>query len=274
MCILEKCRDGKSFFGIIPEVWNSGGWRHLLGVVSSVVEKCGGVRPEERRPGLGPKSFVEVVAPRIFSREGSCSNVLGEEEAIRVKEEGVEERLSFLRQGLVFRLEVFEGVLPDWKRFRARRWRGFSNLEGGSSRVTAFVLIGGWITSDLVGQRGWSWFLVKCIPLHLRLDALLRDVALRLGETAVFDVAGYNLNEVKVRVKDNSKVPEGIWIHFREKRFWLPVLKMESGGPRGVGSKVASGARLGEEATGGQEKGQASAVCVVESAEVSLPPAT
>ncbi|CAN1135543.1 hypothetical protein LINPERPRIM_LOCUS15474 [Linum perenne] len=106
------------------------------------------------------------------------------------------------------------------KILKSKRWE----FPGHKIRADKWLENAG--TSNLVGKRVWTWFLVKKIPLHLRSEALLREVARRFGEKAIFYVAGCNLNEVRVRVTDNSEAPDGIWIQFREKRFWIPVVKV------------------------------------------------
>ncbi|CAN1123205.1 hypothetical protein LINPERPRIM_LOCUS3127 [Linum perenne] len=92
-------------------------------------------------------------------------------------------------------------------------------------------------TSDVVGRRGWARVVVKRIPLHLRSDRVLQDIARSLDNDACVEEVGCNLNEVRVRLRRPCALPSGIWLQFREDRFWLPIFREEGveGPGRGTG---------------------------------------
>ncbi|CAN1165622.1 hypothetical protein LINPERPRIM_LOCUS33838 [Linum perenne] len=100
--------------------------------------------------------------------------------------------------------------LPGY-RFRADRWLP----RAGTSNVSE--------------NRGLSWVKVKGIPLHLRSEAVMRDIAKLLGNQSVFDYWGCSLNEVRVRVNRRFPPPKGIRLCFREDIYWLPVVQEEAG---------------------------------------------
>ncbi|CAN1176876.1 hypothetical protein LINPERPRIM_LOCUS3812 [Linum perenne] len=91
--------------------------------------------------------------------------------------------------------------------------------------------------SDVVGRRGWARVVVKRIPLHLRSDRVLQDIARSLDNDACVEEVGCNLNEVRVRLRRPRALPSGIWLQLREDRFWLPIFWEEGveGPVRGTG---------------------------------------
>ncbi|CAN1182597.1 hypothetical protein LINPERPRIM_LOCUS40933, partial [Linum perenne] len=112
--ILEKCRDGKMFFVLVLVDSNSDGWKMLVGVLSMVVEGRWESQASLVEEGSRGRSFAEVMAPGVLSREGESNRVLGEEWKVKVGEARVREMLRLLRKGLVFRLERPEWGAPDW----------------------------------------------------------------------------------------------------------------------------------------------------------------
>ncbi|CAN1176389.1 hypothetical protein LINPERHAP2_LOCUS32508 [Linum perenne] len=89
-------------------------------------------------------------------------------------------------------------------------------------------------TSEVMIDRGWSWFRVVGIPLHLRSEAVFDSIARAFGESAVADVCGCNLNEVRVKTLNPGPVPDVISLKFGEDRFLLQVWKgvcVSSGSP-------------------------------------------
>ncbi|CAN1324722.1 hypothetical protein LINPERPRIM_LOCUS33212 [Linum perenne] len=235
--------------------WNSVGWRPLLAALRSVLGVDLQVfRGEEK----GLKSYAEVVAPRPFRREGKCLVVDDEDSLIKVEDIGVHERLQFLRRGVVFRLDALDGSLPDWKRFRewVSKWwgvQGWADIRSlgddlwflvcsSEEEVRRILSLGRWEfpghrvradkwmprsgTSDVVERRGWEWVKITRIPLHLRSDALLRDIARCVGVSAVVDEARGSLNECWVRVQNADRIPEGVRLQYKQESFWVPFLRL------------------------------------------------
>ncbi|CAN1138374.1 hypothetical protein LINPERHAP2_LOCUS10653 [Linum perenne] len=103
-------------------------------------------------------------------------------------------------------------------------------------------------TSNVVGRRGLIWVKVKRILIHLRSDAVLRDISRCLGERADFVEVGCSLNEIRVRVDAATNIPDGIWLQFQAERFWLPVVKEEEdiGFRSGKGQLVVTDREEGE----------------------------
>ncbi|CAN1186323.1 hypothetical protein LINPERHAP2_LOCUS38070 [Linum perenne] len=261
LCLRERCRDGKVFFVNIPSDWNSLGWKLLLMGVSAFGQRASeGVSKtfaslERSKSSL---SFAQAVAGPRSTLEGDCrlEEVAGGVE-VQVGELGVSQRLSWLARCLVFRLERVNATVPDWAGFRGwivRRW--------GVDKGTEFRLLGDnlwlmelssaeevdrvirldrwnfpnhkisadrWIkgagTSKVLEDRGWEWFRVVGVPLHLRSEALFNSISLAFGESAVTDVFGCNLNEVRVRVPSPRKAPDTVVLRYTEECFHLKVLK-------------------------------------------------
>ncbi|CAN1748198.1 hypothetical protein LINPERHAP1_LOCUS3332 [Linum perenne] len=92
-------------------------------------------------------------------------------------------------------------------RIRADRWMTNSGL------------------SNVEERRGLTWVWVKRIPLHLRSEAVLRDIARILGEGTCVDEKGCTLNEIRVRLHSSMTIPHGIWLRYRGEKFWLPIVK-------------------------------------------------
>ncbi|CAN1280061.1 hypothetical protein LINPERPRIM_LOCUS17269 [Linum perenne] len=169
-------------------------------------------RQKEGEVKLGSKSFAEVLAPKVYRNEGRCLLVKEKEECfISVSDVGVEDRLRFLKLGLVFRLDALDGSLPDWKCFREwvnRCWGvpGWAEIRALSDdlwflvcesekEVERILRLGMWLfpghrvradrwlpssgTSEVVRNRGWIWVKVEKIPAHLDLlfdlNAMLDD---------------------------------------------------------------------------------------------------
>ncbi|CAN1268947.1 hypothetical protein LINPERPRIM_LOCUS13387 [Linum perenne] len=84
-------------------------------------------------------------------------------------------------------------------------------------------------TSNVCESRGFSWVKVKRIPLHLRSEAVMRDIAKMLGPQAIFDLWGCSLNEVRVRVSNRTPPLKGIRLRFQEEVYWLPVIQEGAG---------------------------------------------
>ncbi|CAN1794310.1 hypothetical protein LINPERHAP1_LOCUS20262 [Linum perenne] len=301
LTVLERCRDGKSFYVAVPSDRNSHGWKSVL---STILQAMGddrqildSVRINDRI--VSSKSYAGVVSNKVFPKAGGCTMVDGEEGLIQVLETGVEDRLEFLKKGLVFRLEGGDGELPDWKRVRAwmvkfwgipseadirvlgddlwllccsseeeverilslKRWE----LPGYRFRADRWLPRAG--TSTVCETRGFSWVKVKGIPLHLRSDAVLRDIAKMLGPQAIFDLWGCSLNEVRVRVTNRTPPPKGIRLQFREEFFWLPVIQeirlMEAVTPPSGDDKPAGGSPEISALTGGGDGGFGGVVLAV-----------
>ncbi|CAN1131659.1 hypothetical protein LINPERPRIM_LOCUS13930 [Linum perenne] len=78
--------------------------------------------------------------------------------------------------------------------------------------------------SDVCGDRGVVWVLVKGIPIHLRSEATISEIAQCFGPSASPDEFGCNLNEVKVRTAGLPTIPKSIWLRFRNASYRLPVV--------------------------------------------------
>ncbi|CAN1818271.1 hypothetical protein LINPERHAP1_LOCUS28323 [Linum perenne] len=88
-------------------------------------------------------------------------------------------------------------------------------------------------------DRGWSWLRVVGIPIHLRSDTIFDSIARAFRESAVADVCGCNLNEVKVKALNPGQVLDAVMLKFGEARFHLQVPEIFSDG--GAGSEPDSG---------------------------------
>ncbi|CAN1220451.1 hypothetical protein LINPERPRIM_LOCUS1905 [Linum perenne] len=84
-------------------------------------------------------------------------------------------------------------------------------------------------TSNVESKRGWVWAFVRGIPVHLRSEALMRDIKSFFGEGAVWSEVGCNLNEVRIRFQASFVAPKVIKIQFRERGFLLPVVEVGEG---------------------------------------------
>ncbi|CAN1725951.1 hypothetical protein LINPERHAP1_LOCUS297 [Linum perenne] len=253
--VLERCRDGKDFFVGIPMDWNSVGWRSLLELLRRLLAT-------HSSPALNPvvvKSFAEVTAQPSLSRSGACSTVIGSRFAFEVLDTGVDDRVSFLNKGLVFRLESLSNSALDWKGFRIWASRSWGVPEGASilalgdelwmlvcsgqdevERIMNLdrwgfpnhrIVADKWLAeagiSEVCRRRGVVWVLVRGIPIHLRSEAVLREIANCFGPSAVCDAFGCNLNEIRIRTKGVVDFPKGLEIKFREVSFWLPVIILD-----------------------------------------------
>ncbi|CAN1178519.1 hypothetical protein LINPERPRIM_LOCUS37127 [Linum perenne] len=107
--------------------------------------------------------------------------------------------------------------------FSLNRW------EPPGHRIRADKWLSGSGTSNVESQRGWVWAIVKGIPLHLRSEALRRDIKSWFGEGAVWSEIGCNLNEIRVRFHLSFEAPKGIKIQFKGNSFWLSVVRMGEG---------------------------------------------
>ncbi|CAN1251583.1 hypothetical protein LINPERPRIM_LOCUS7762 [Linum perenne] len=116
-----------------------------------------------------------------------------------------------------------------------RRW------DPPGFRVKADKWMTGSGTSDVEGGRGWKWVTVKGIPLHLRSEAVFRDIASCFGNGAVCSELGCKLNEVRVRVHISSEIPKGLWLQFREGRFWVSVFTEAEVDDEGLGVWMRKG---------------------------------
>ncbi|CAN1151749.1 hypothetical protein LINPERPRIM_LOCUS28542 [Linum perenne] len=114
--IAESCKNGKSFFVLIPWDPMLGGWKSLLFAFQAW-------NPTPATP-YGGKSFAEIVRRRSLSEGGRCSIEVSEEgRCIRVEDSGVAERLDFLSGCLVFRFSSpSEVVWPEFRRWAAASW--------------------------------------------------------------------------------------------------------------------------------------------------------
>ncbi|CAN0884425.1 hypothetical protein LINGRAHAP2_LOCUS14835, partial [Linum grandiflorum] len=127
--VLERCRDGKRFYVLIPMDWNSVGGRALLGVIHSCFCEFGASTQSTTPPARkvsSLKSFAEVAAAPCFPLEGKCAFDGRNSPAILVSDLGVQERLTFLAKCLVLRLDSLQAPSPNWKDFRkwTSRWWG------------------------------------------------------------------------------------------------------------------------------------------------------
>ncbi|CAN1233719.1 hypothetical protein LINPERPRIM_LOCUS3990 [Linum perenne] len=131
LCVRESCRDGKSFFVVIPMDLLSGGWNLLLGELRKFSSEVffAGVGPIARSSGReSARSYAQVVAGPKLAMTGACkvlrSPHIEKEEAgavvLEVGEEGVAQREAWLSHGVVLRLDRESGLAPDWGGFR--RW--------------------------------------------------------------------------------------------------------------------------------------------------------
>ncbi|CAN1162909.1 hypothetical protein LINPERHAP2_LOCUS24732 [Linum perenne] len=106
-------------------------------------------------------------------------------------------------------------------------------------KLSADRWIGGAGTSEVMTDRGWSWLRVVGIPIHLRSDTIFDSIARAFRESAVADVCGCNLNEVKVKALNPGQVLDAVMLKFGEARFHLQVPEIFSDG--GAGSEPDSG---------------------------------
>ncbi|CAN1150494.1 hypothetical protein LINPERPRIM_LOCUS18178 [Linum perenne] len=92
-------------------------------------------------------------------------------------------------------------------------------------------MVDGWFdgagTSKVLQARGFSRVAVSGIPLHLRSDEALRNIARCLGESAVVEESGGCLNEVRIRMRSQDHLPEGLWMTFGRIKFWLTVTRLD-----------------------------------------------
>ncbi|CAN1783526.1 hypothetical protein LINPERHAP1_LOCUS16307 [Linum perenne] len=261
LIVLERCKDGRNFYILVPADRDMEGWRKFLGVLCSRVKERG--ERQEMEVGEGPKvkSYAAMLAPKFFSKQGSSSIDGGEEQVIRVSNVGVEDRLRFLKTGLVFRIDALDGDLPDWGRLRrwmARFWGvpiladiramgddlwllcctseeeveriiSLNRWEPPGHKIRADRWCCGAGTSNVESKRGWVWAFVRGIPVHLRSEALMRDIKSFFGEGAVWSEVGCNLNEVRIRFQASFVAPKVIKIQFRERGFLLPVVEVGEG---------------------------------------------
>ncbi|CAN1163013.1 hypothetical protein LINPERHAP2_LOCUS24789 [Linum perenne] len=261
LCLREKCRDGKVFFINIPMDWNSTGWNLLLLKVSDFVQKMWKGSPRtSASAGVSVQrlSFAQAVATPKLATDGESRLMIGNEGAeVVVGDQGVSQRLQWLESCLVFRLERLSAAVPDWVRFRewcSNRWgipKGTDIRPMGDDlwimvlaspmevkrimrldrwnfpdhKLSADKWVGGAGTSEVMTERGWSWFRVVGIPLHLRSEAVFDSIARAFGESAVADVCGCNLNEVRVKALNPGSVPDVVSLRFGEDRFLLHVWK-------------------------------------------------
>ncbi|CAN1815014.1 hypothetical protein LINPERHAP1_LOCUS27292 [Linum perenne] len=229
------------------------GWRTLLTLIGRSLAPS--ASPEV---GFQPikKSFAEAASVDTLSRFGACASVSGSNSVIEVLDSGVAERIRFLEKGLVFRLESSSSSAPDWQGFRrwaAASWgvaEGANILSVGDelwllccsskSEVERIINLDRWCfpnhrtvadkwldkagTSNVCENRGVVWVTVKGLPLHLRSDAIFREVASRFGSSARCDAFGCDLNEFRIRTEGLSDFPSGFWVKFRKSSFWLSVV--------------------------------------------------
>ncbi|CAN0881591.1 hypothetical protein LINGRAHAP2_LOCUS14328 [Linum grandiflorum] len=120
MKVYERCAEWKTFFDIIPKVEASGGWLPLLRMVRGL----GVSAPAPAIGVIGHKSFAEVLKVQELPTGGSCERRLVKgEDMIVVKDVGVNERVKFMNQCLVFKFG-YEAVI-NWVEFKvwsARNW--------------------------------------------------------------------------------------------------------------------------------------------------------
>ncbi|CAN1805437.1 hypothetical protein LINPERHAP1_LOCUS24275 [Linum perenne] len=267
LSIVERCKDGRCFYVLVPSDRHSGGWRQFLGLILARVEESGEgqeivLKEEHRR-----RSFAEIVAPNIFCTRGDSVLIEGKVPVIQVSEVGVLERVKLLRKGLVFRVEVLDGGSPDWVRLRrwmARFWGtpmmadiralgddlwmlgctsegeveriiSLNRWEPPGFRIKADMWLNHSGTSDVEGKRGWKRVLVKGIPLHLRSEAVLRDITGCFGKEAICLEEGGRLNELRVKILASSVIPNGFWLQYRDEKFWLSVCLESKVGEEKVG---------------------------------------
>ncbi|CAN1135158.1 hypothetical protein LINPERPRIM_LOCUS15692 [Linum perenne] len=102
-----------------------------------------------------------------------------------------------------------------------RRWR----FPGHRLSADRWIEEAG--TLDVCGDRGVVWALVKGIPIHLRSQATIREIARCFGPSASSDEFGCNLNEVKIRTADMPTVPKSICLRFRNASYRLPVIILD-----------------------------------------------
>ncbi|CAN1805372.1 hypothetical protein LINPERHAP1_LOCUS24248 [Linum perenne] len=250
--LLERCRDGKSFFVAIPSGWNSVGWGQLLGLISEEL----GVRRLSSGLVVKERSFSDVVSPKVLSKAGASVIGRGKVCTVHVEEFGVKDRIQFLRNGLVFRLDREDGRLPDWKGFKNWMRKRLSGGFGGHVvRADRWMASSG--TSNVVERRGWRWVVIKRIPAHLRSDAVLQDLARCLDEKAMGVMSGCSLNEVKGSdrgvmsefLEDDEMGPKGRMVTGHEDTSDGDMRKGVVAGGKDVGSVTieVDGEDLGEE---------------------------
>ncbi|CAN0916022.1 hypothetical protein LINGRAHAP2_LOCUS29479 [Linum grandiflorum] len=95
------------------------------------------------------------------------------------------------------------------------RWK----FPGHSIRADRWLESAG--TSELVASRGFRWIMVSGIPVHLRSEAVLQEIAGLWREPRIFNVEGCNLNEVKVKIRDSSLISDSIGSLFESRCFNL-----------------------------------------------------
>ncbi|CAN0846757.1 hypothetical protein LINGRAHAP2_LOCUS4609, partial [Linum grandiflorum] len=151
--VYERCRNGKIFFVIFPKE-QARGWMALLRVLKGGIEES-----VTKRSGAGSPSYAQVVAKKVMPQIGKCRRATLEGmDMIRVEEDGVEERLQFLRSCLVFRFEKLG--LVNWVEFRS-----WANHQWGVSTEAEILHVGDdvWLlvcTSEVEVQR------ILCLNRH------------------------------------------------------------------------------------------------------------
>ncbi|CAN0904615.1 hypothetical protein LINGRAHAP2_LOCUS23190, partial [Linum grandiflorum] len=233
--IYERCSNGKIFYVIIPLDQKSGGWLPLLRMLK---EELGEKFIKEGV--VSSKSFAAVVARKELSQQRRCSKGnLDGVETINVGEEGVNDRLAFLKSCLVFRLVTDSAI--NWWEFRnwaSRSWAipldsSFSHigddvwsLECGTEmevhRILALnrrrfhnidIFMDVWIKeagrSGVMLDQEVAWILVRGIPLHLRSIELFRQIGNYCGRFLCWGEGG-SLGTVRIKIKCLKEIPAEI----------------------------------------------------------------
>ncbi|CAN0908240.1 hypothetical protein LINGRAHAP2_LOCUS25183 [Linum grandiflorum] len=215
--IYEKCLNQKVFFVIIPVDSNSDGWPSLLKMLQRFTHRSAFVA--DPKQGVLPKrSFAEVVSKKVFSEKGSCFRTCVQGfDGIKVEAEGVEDRVSFLKQCVVFRFSYHGSI--NWKEFRiwANKqwgvpvdvqikgirddlWMLVCNSMEEADRVVAFrrtrfgqveIQLDRWIKgagrSAVSMEADMVWLLIRGLPLHLRSEELFKSLGERCGKFLGFE---------------------------------------------------------------------------------------
>ncbi|CAN1189054.1 hypothetical protein LINPERHAP2_LOCUS39685 [Linum perenne] len=261
----ELCSNGKSFFVIIPAESSQGGWWGFLRLLQAWIVGSlappppAGPPPSSAGSSLLPsslgKSYAQAVKGDSWSTVGRC--VLESVDGIagvRVENEGVQERLSFLDNCIVFRFISYEVV--DWTAFR--RWANRSwgtaidasllQLDDGlwmlhcdsKSKVNRILSINRWSFGDKVllldrwiPEAGRSkvllnnevvWITVRGIPIHLRATDLFRQIGLSCGEYLGYEETN-SVSSIRINIRLVGVLPEEIPVCYKD---WVFPVSVEA----------------------------------------------
>ncbi|CAN0863474.1 hypothetical protein LINGRAHAP2_LOCUS8700, partial [Linum grandiflorum] len=230
--IYERCQNGKVFFVIIPMDPHSLGWSSLIKMIQKTLgtTKAGGGFVDGR-------TYAEIVTRKTLPSEGRCADMLLDgERMIRVEEDGVNERIQFLKTCLLFRFA--KTPIINWEEFRTWANRNWGVPEdayithvgddlwllgcGSEAEVLRIIALGRcrfrdimiqldvWIKeagcSNVCAEMDVAWIVVRGIPLHLRSKKLFRKVGNVCGKFLCSDEGRY-LDSVRIKIKMTGPFP-------------------------------------------------------------------